>query len=281
MISQHKGTMIGGLLTMLSVAILWMSLGEVSGTLRTNLDAVRYPLEFLESPYAYLYLMLFSLFFPFVLSFDRKVHYVGSWKYLVAVIIWISSLYILWDVLFTKWGIWEFTEGYVSGIRIWGLPLEEISFFLVVPFACIFIYECVTAYSLRAYIGRLGSGLMRILITLGLGVSAIYFGGYYTSTVFIVLLAAWLVLEVGYSQAVRQNIYITLLLSYIPFMLINGLLTGWSTERPIVIYNDVQNLPWRLGSIPIDDAVYQAGMMIWMLLVYRGAKKSKKIFYFF
>jgi lycopene cyclase domain-containing protein len=222
-----------------------------------------------------------SIFFPLVLSFDKKVNYVSSWKYLAAVFLWVSPLYIWWDVYFTKWEVWEFNPQYISGGKLWGLPLEEISFFLIVPFACIFIFDCVKNYNLQKFLGRLGSIGMRMLMALGLIVSAIHWGGYYTSTAAIVLLLAWVALELKYSNATKEEIYLSLLISYIPFLLINGVLTGSSTAQPIVVYNDAQNLPWRLGSIPVDDAIYQAGMMLWMFMVYSGAKKNKKIFYFF
>jgi len=280
--SSDKKYILGwGLLTLFSVTMLWSQLGLVTGELTWKLDQVQYPLPFLETANAYLYLMLLSLFFPFVLSFDRRVNYVSSWKYLLSVFLWISSLYILWDVMFTRWGIWEFNSDYIRAWRIWGLPIEEISFFLVVPFACIFIYECVKSYELRRYLGVLASGLMRIVLIAGVVLALVQFGGYYTSTAGLVLLLAGIFLEWKYTESEKQDIYIMLLLSYIPFFVINGFLTGWSTSEPIVVYNDDQNLPWRLGSIPMDDALYQAGMMLWMVFIYEGAKKNKKIFYFF
>jgi len=268
-------------LTFFAVILLWTQLGSVKGQLTFELEKVRTPLPFLETSFAYVYVMIFSLFFPFVLSFDRKVHYVGSWKYLISVFLWVSSLYIIWDIYFTQWKIWEFNPDYISGYRWWGLPVEEISFFLVVPFSCLFIYECIKAYELRKPLGRIGRIVMRVALLLGLLVGFFHFEGYYTATASVVLLSAITWLEWRYEKADKEEIYLMLLLSYIPFFAINGILTGWSTDYPIVVYNNEQNLPWRMGSIPMDDALYQAGMMLWMVFIYAGAKKSKKIFYFF
>lgn len=281
MSDKPKWTLLWSLATIFVVVLLWRNLGEVSGELTMTLDKVRYPLSFFESPYAYAYLMIGSLFFPLVLSFDKKVNYVSSWKYLASVFLWVTPLYIWWDVYFTQWEVWEFNHKYISGVRLWGLPIEEISFFLIVPFACIFIFECVKNYELRRYLGGWGRTIMRLLLAGGMVISVLHFGGYYTSTASLVLLVAWVAVEVKYSNAKKEEIYLSLLISYIPFLVINGVLTGWSTAQPIVVYNDAQNLPWRLGSIPIDDAVYQAGMMLWMFMIYIGAKKNKKIFYFF
>ena len=105
--------------------------------------------------------------------------------------------------------------------------------------------------------------------------------GYYSISASLVLLFAWVWLEWKHGEHEKEDICIMLLLSYIPFLFVNGVLTGCCTQEPIVIYNDMQNLPWRLGSIPIDDTLYQGGMMLWMIFVYLEAKKRKKKFYFF
>jgi lycopene cyclase domain-containing protein len=53
-------------------------------------------------------------------------------------------------------------------------------------------------------------------------------------------------------------------LGLIPFLLTNGLLTGAFLPEPIVWYNDAENLGLRIGTIPVEDALF--GML--MMLVY-------------
>lgn len=272
---------IWALLTITGTLFSWWVLYPSEGDLTTSLDSVLFPFDFLESQYAYLYAIMFSFFFPFLLSFDQKVHYVGYWKYLLAVFLWVSTIYVIWDIIFTDWKIWEFNADYISGIRIWGLPLEEVSFFIVVPFACIFIYECVYAYDLRKYLGLFSTWAMRLFFAFGIGLVLSANSGYYSISASLVLVFALVWLEWRHDSSEREEIYIMLLLSYVPFLFVNGVLTGCCTREPIVIYNDMQNLPWRVGSIPFDDALYQGGMMLWMIFVYLGAKKRKKKFYFF
>ena len=55
----------------------------------------------------------------------------------------VSSVYIVWDAIVTAWGEWSFNPAYILGIKVVNLPLEEILFFVTVPYACLFIWEVV------------------------------------------------------------------------------------------------------------------------------------------
>jgi hypothetical protein len=79
-------------------------------------------------------------------------------------------------ILFTKKSIWGFTADYISTIKIVNLPLEEVLFFILVPFACLFIYEVVRYYfpnlKVSKFIkpfnyGFIGLGLLLIINGIG------------------------------------------------------------------------------------------------------------------
>jgi lycopene cyclase domain-containing protein len=91
--------------------------------------------------YLYLWLDLFTLLGPLALSFDKKVAFYKNWKALFIGTIAMMLVFIPWDIIFTIEEIWAFNDAYLCGIRIFHLPLEEWLFFIVVPYACIFIYE--------------------------------------------------------------------------------------------------------------------------------------------
>ena len=47
----------------------------------------------------------------------------------------------------------------------------------------------------------------------------------------------------------------------IPFLIVNGLLTGSFIEGEVVWYNNAENLGIRLGTIPIEDIVYAFNLL--------------------
>jgi lycopene cyclase domain-containing protein len=54
----------------------------------------------------------------------------------------------------------------------------------------------------------------------------------------------------------------------IPFIVVNGFLTGSFTEDPVVYYNDLENLSIRVLNIPIEDFVYNFNILLLVVAVY-------------
>ncbi|MFT7666352.1 MAG: lycopene cyclase domain-containing protein [Patiriisocius sp.] len=64
----------------------------------------------------------------------------------------------------------------------------------------------------------------------------------------------------------------------IPFLIVNGVLTGSFIENEVVWYNNAENLNFRITTIPIEDTIYALGMLltVFVLLEYFESKKQKK-----
>jgi len=63
----------------------------------------------------------------------------------------VAVVFILWDVVATASGHWRFDPAQTFSARLWGLPLEEYAFFVVIPLAGILTFESVTVARSRRH----------------------------------------------------------------------------------------------------------------------------------
>lgn len=54
------------------------------------------------------------------------------------------AVFAVWDVLAIEAGVWSFNDRYITGWTLpFGLPVEELAFFVVIPVCAILAYEAV------------------------------------------------------------------------------------------------------------------------------------------
>ena len=223
----------------------------------------------------YLLLDILIIIFPLLLSFKWKFAYYRYYKTLFPAIAIVATGYIIWDAIVTARGDWSFNYTYLSGITIVGLPLEEILFFIVVPYSCIFIYENLEFFFPDKTIPFRKSIYLILIILFILG-GIIFYHQDYTilslmSCVFFFIIAIWRFPDILQSR----NYWFYIGISMIPFVIFNYLLTS----IPIVLYNP--NAIWggdglwngRFFTIPLEDFFYNFSMLSFYLLVYRYLKK--------
>jgi len=218
----------------------------------------------LETSFFYWFIHLFSVIPVFFLSFDKKVGFYKSWKSLFPAILLISFGFIIWDVLFTKWNVWGFNEKYFVGLEFLGLPIEELLFFVSIPFASLFVHACMVAYfpkdNFKNYDLPISLMLSLSLILLGL----FNFDRIYTSTTCLLTGGAIGAHFLLFENTYRTLFYRSFLIILIPFIIVDGALTGWFTKEPVVLYNASEFLGLRIGTVPIEDAIY--GLLLLLLI---------------
>ncbi len=176
----------------------------------------------------------------------------------------VAAFFIAWDAWFTRQGIWGFNERYVVGWDILQLPLEEILFFICIPFACTFSFFCIKKYvqfsftplAIRWIFGSLALALIFLLVVLPFGM--------YTHLTFLLL--AMSILWFLYKKA--NGFLSTFLLTYlfiVPFfLLVNGVLTGGLIlPEPIVWYSHEHIIGRRVIGIPVEDFFYAMLLLVW------------------
>ena len=95
----------------------------------------------------YLYLNLLIIAFPLIFSFERRrIKYYTRIKPLLVSIFVVGIFFVGWDAFATLRGHWSFNPVYVNEIKILGLPIEEILFFVTVPYSCLFVFESILQF---------------------------------------------------------------------------------------------------------------------------------------
>lgn len=214
---------------------------------------------------------------PFALSFDRRVAFHTHWRELFKAVLPVSGIYLIWDVIVTSRGDWAFSPQYSGKITILSLPMGEWLFFLVVPYACIFIYEVVRAYfpakqiSLR-HMRRVRSAAFT------LGGLFLLLAGIFSSQEYTLLamlsVSIWIVLTALWKPHLLMEIHTLwfFLLSTAAFLVINGLLTG----LPIVTYNPQAIWGLRIITIPLEDLFYNISLLGLYLTFYTHFKNRRE-----
>jgi len=219
----------------------------------------------LNSHYLYLTLDLLTILFPFLFSFYSKANFSKKWKYLWPAILIPGIIFITWDEYFTRLGVWGFNDAYLSGLYIGRLPIEEVLFFICIPYACVFTYEALNFLVSKDYVGS-----RQKIVSVTLIITCLFFGftnigKWYTSTTFLGLAIYLALLLVMNRDSFLGRFFFAYLFILIPFFIVNGILTGTGIEEPVVWYNDDENLGVRLATIPVEDVFY--GMLLLVMNV--------------
>ncbi len=220
----------------------------------------------------YLLINIFIIIVPLLLTFEKKLKFYKKLLSVLISILVVSTAYIIWDSYAAKVGDWAFNPKYLIGIYFFGLPLEEILFFITVPFSIIFIYETVRFYLKEKEI--FFSRYIYFTVMILLIISMILFANQsYTLIVLSYCLAFFILALFLFPAILKSKIFwVTILISYLPFLIVNYLLTS----LPIVTYNSDAIWGNRFITIPLEDFFYSFSMISLWLLVYLIADKKLK-----
>ncbi len=208
---------------------------------------------------------------PLLFGSFRRFYFLDRVKPVFASILIIALPYILWDVLVTD-SHWMFNERFILGIKIAGLPIEEILFFLTVPFACLFTWEMITRIlpDVRTNAGLFIQRISFIIPVLGLWL--ILTGRQYTGLVLIFLALAVSLDKIFGTGLVYQRRFYLYLLTIVVFTL---LFNGYLTWRPVVQYDEAYQLGFRIFTIPIEDFGYGVSFLFLCTVLYEKFKSKK------
>ncbi|WP_018345082.1 lycopene cyclase domain-containing protein [Cytophaga aurantiaca] len=215
----------------------------------------------MDTNYTYLAIDLGSLIIPLIFSFHSKFGFYTKWAAFGLSNLIVCTLFIIWDMYYTHLGVWGFNPTYLTGIYIGNLPIEEILFFICIPFSSIYTYHCLKLfYPDRNKIPYEEITIIMAIVLLFVG--ALHLTNIYTSLTCILLAITLVLLTFVFNFRWIPNFYFSYLIILLPFFIVNGILTGTGLDAPIVWYDNTQNLGIRLGTIPVEDIFYGMLMLV-------------------
>ena len=231
----------------------------------------------MKSKYLYLSVNLLSFAVPFIFSFYPKANFSKKWRYVLPAIAISGLFFIIWDAIFTELGVWGFNPKYVTGVYFIGLPIEEILFFFCIPYACIFTYFALNHLIEKDHLFPHQELITSILIFLLLVFGGYFMNNLYTGVTFLItgLFLALIMLKLR--TRFMGRFYFAFVVILLPFLIVNGILTGSFIDEPVVWYNNEENLGIRLGTIPVEDVVY--GMLMLLLPITIAEKWEEYDYY--
>ena len=206
---------------------------------------------------------------PLLFSFESNLKYYKKLPRVLFAAIGVGIPFIIWDSFSTSNNIWNFNSNFVDTFRIVHLPIEEILFFITVPYSILFLYESFLFYTKE---DSKTFKVYPIFITslLTLLTAIIFIEKNYTFTILIIFSLVQLTFYFTKPKFIfRKKFILFMLFTFIPFGIVNYFLTS----IPIVNYNQEEILGIRMITIPLEDFVYSFSLISCYLYFYELSKR--------
>jgi lycopene cyclase domain-containing protein len=225
----------------------------------------------------YIILDFLIILFPLLFTFKWKFKYYKFFKPLAASILIVATSYIIWDIIATSRKDWWFNDEFLLDFgKIFFLPIEEILFFIVVPFACIFIYENLV-YFIKDKQLPFNKWFYLTIAAIFIIVGIIFWYQDYTILAMFSCALFFILAPTLYPKMLKsRNYWFYIILSFIPFIIFNYLLTSLIVVgyNPDAIWGGHGAWNGRFITIPFEDFFYNYSMLSFYLMVYLYFKEK-------
>lgn len=110
--------------------------------------------------FQYLIVMALCLIVTLPLEFVLNARVYRRPRRLLRAMLPTFAAFVLWDVAAIRLGHWTFSPRFTTGWRIGNIPVEELTFFLVIPLCALLSYEAVGNVLRLGWMGTLRTGTL-------------------------------------------------------------------------------------------------------------------------
>jgi len=218
---------------------------------------------------SFLFIDILILLAPILVSFFIKMQFYRKWKFAIIGIGFASLLFVIWDMFFTRLGVWTYNPEQNVGLYVYNLPFEDVLFYLVIAYTSLYIYECLRVFFPEIVHPKLGKLFGWLIVTICSITLFNHYDQIFTSVTALLLIVTYL----NHLWVTRGDylwhLFLAWIITTIPMMLIYGFLTG----IPILIFENEYILGYRLGPIPIELFFQNLLFLTWMIWIYERYKQ--------
>lgn len=224
--------------------------------------------------FSYLFIEFFTVIICFLKSFDEKIRFDSHFRALLKAASIVAIPFIAWDIFFTARGVWWFNDEYITGIKFFGLPVEEYLFFVCIPFSCVFTYFCFEKFFTLDLADAFGNIIVFVSVVVCVVVALHFHNKAYTLST--ALCTAGTLIYLHFMARVSwigsaSFVFLILMFGFFP---VNGMLTGSFLASPIVNYHEGEILGIRIFTIPIEDLAYGYTHFVLVLHLFKIFQKE-------
>jgi lycopene cyclase domain-containing protein len=187
-----------------------------------------------------------------------------------------ALIFIALDIHFTNEGIWGFNPRYHSSMMIAGLPVEEILFFILIPYSGMFIHYVFIAYLPEVALPKIPALVISVVLITGFISVAVTRSDLAYTSAYSFIAAIVLTLVLILDHVLLSRYYLTFIIILLPFLVVNSILTGSFSEEPVFVYNIDEISGVRLFSIPVEDALFSFSLILLNLFTAEAIRRLIK-----
>jgi isorenieratene synthase len=213
----------------------------------------------------YLLFDLLILAGPLALSLMPRHDFLARARSLAIATVVVAVPFVAWDSAVAG-SHWWFDPRYTLGVELFGLPIEEVLFFIAVPYACAFSWETlIGGAKARASISPAIYALPLLALFAGGAMLALGGPGYTALTLVALGVVGGLdhMLGTGLLRMPRYWAFAGLVTAF------TGVFNSYLTWRPVVHYGESFQVGFRVGTIPIEDFGYGLALCSATVVVYQ------------
>lgn len=214
--------------------------------------------------YVYLLFNLFVILPPLLISIFSDVKTYKNWRQVGMAIVLVSVPFVLWDIWAAANAHWFFSSVYITSPRYFGLPFEEILFFVTVPFAMCFVWDVLAKYIPNKPVSDVlaATGISLISLAAIVLLLAQWSRGYTRSAAIATAIALAVIVASGWWR--RNRFWWFQLVLFAIFFIANTFLTA----LPVITYGEGSAIGYRIGTIPLEDFLFNFALINLFVITY-------------